>query len=363
MQLHKRGQYWHYLFGLDGERYRGSTKETSRTKAERKALAVMAEVQAGKHIAARKKTTRLVDLAEKFTSWVDASSLDPDTKRYYKNGWRILKTTPLAQMRLTQISRDEVDAVSLPGKPSYRAQALRTLRRMLSKAVDWKLIHAAPKVKLPKRTRRTAIISGEQEHSLLAHAKPKLIVPYLLITDCSLRPDEIARARVEHINWERKSYYNENGKSADASRFVPLSDRVLEALKGHVKDRKEGWLFPSKRSKETGHVHEDTLAHWFATARKAAGLPESLVLYSGRHTFATDALAGTGNVAAVMHTMGHSDPETLMIYQHPELDSVREAINKRNQRNAELIASRADANATIVPQAMSEGVAEFAQAQ
>jgi hypothetical protein len=36
----------------------------------------------------------------------------------------------------------------------------------------------------------------------------------------------------------------------------------------------------------------------------------------------------TGNLAAVMKTMGHRDVKTAMHYQHPELDVVRAALDQ-----------------------------------
>ena len=47
-------------------------------------------------------------------------------------------------------------------------------------------------------------------------------------------------------------------------------------------------------------------------ARKKAGLPEDLVLYRARHDFGTYVLQKTGNIAAVMNSMGHSDVKTAM---------------------------------------------------
>ena len=41
-------------------------------------------------------------------------------------------------------------------------------------------------------------------------------------------------------------------------------------------------------------------------------------------------LQKTGNIAAVMNSMGHSDVKTAMTYQHPELNVVRDAINSRH---------------------------------
>jgi hypothetical protein len=41
-------------------------------------------------------------------------------------------------------------------------------------------------------------------------------------------------------------------------------------------------------------------------------------------------LKETGNLAAVMKTMGHKDVKTAMQYQHPELEIVRQALNHNN---------------------------------
>jgi site-specific recombinase XerD len=72
------------------------------------------------------------------------------------------------------------------------------------------------------------------------------------------------------------------------------------------------------------------VAGLFRQARAKAGLPKELVLYCGRHDYGTRVLRGTGNLAAVMKTMGHKDVRTAMQYQHPELDIVREALNNQN---------------------------------
>jgi hypothetical protein len=57
------------------------------------------------------------------------------------------------------------------------------------------------------------------------------------------------------------------------------------------------------------------------------------VLYCARHTYATDALARTENMAAVMDAMGHASVQTTMIYQHQGLEQIRSAINLRNKEN------------------------------
>jgi len=57
------------------------------------------------------------------------------------------------------------------------------------------------------------------------------------------------------------------------------------------------------------------------------------VLYCARHTFDTAAYEATGNLAMLMNVLGQPDVRTAMRYQHPVLDSIREAIDLRNSRH------------------------------
>ena len=103
-----------------------------------------------------------------------------------------------------------------------------------------------------------------------------------------------------------------------------MSRRVFECLGARCGTRTEGWLFPSKRS-AAGHLC--SIDRLFREARQRAGLPKELVLYCARHDYGTRVLMRTGNLAAVMRTMGHRDVKTAMHYQHPELELVRAALH------------------------------------
>jgi hypothetical protein len=56
-------------------------------------------------------------------------------------------------MRLDQITRDVAEVLKFSGSSSNGNCALQTLRRMLHKAEEWKLIGTAPKLK--RRLRHT----------------------------------------------------------------------------------------------------------------------------------------------------------------------------------------------------------------
>jgi len=80
-----------------------------------------------------------------------------------------------------------------------------------------------------------------------------------------------------------------------------MSDRMNTMLRAWCGSRKEGWVFPSSRSK-SGHL--TTIAKGFQAARGRAGLDKKLVPYSARHTYGTYTMEKSGNAFAVSKSMG-----------------------------------------------------------
>ena len=334
----KKSKFYWYDFTVGGRRYRGSTKETNEKRAGSIAALKLAQVVEGKDPLPR-KTPRLNEFSERFLGWVKEAKLETKTKTYYTDGWRLLSKTLLAGMRLDQITAEEVDKIKFAGTAANTNCALRTLRRMLHKAEEWKLVRQAAKFKLLKEYGRGLRLDDEAEAKLLA-AADKLVKSgewkakgrslfgdiIMLVRDTGMRNErELYRLRIENINWNDKVIFVPDSKTPDGRRMVPMSDRVVSLLKTRCGKRKEGWVFTSKRS-ESGHL--TTMAKRFREARSKAGLPEALVLYCGRHDYGTRVLKQTGNLAAVMKTMGHKDVKTAMQYQHPELEIVRAALNQ-----------------------------------
>jgi site-specific recombinase XerD len=97
------------------------------------------------------------------------------------------------------------------------------------------------------------------------------------------------------------------------------------------KKTKSEWVFPSKRkTTKTVHVTHTGIEKPFRIARAAAKLPQDLVLYSARHSFAKDLLDRTGNLKLVMDVLGHESVTTTQKYLHPALKNNAEIVNQRN---------------------------------
>jgi hypothetical protein len=50
------------------------------------------------------KPPALGGFAERFLDWVSNSRLEEKTRKFYRNGWRLLKATSVAALRVDQIT-------------------------------------------------------------------------------------------------------------------------------------------------------------------------------------------------------------------------------------------------------------------
>jgi integrase len=142
---------------------------------------------------------------------------------------------------------------------------------------------------------------------------------------------ELFRIRIKNLDWNSRTILVPDSKTPEGRRLVPMSRRVLDILGKRCGARKDGWVFPSTRS-ASGHLRSP--CNLFRQARNEAGLPKELVLYCARYDYGTRVLTHTGNLAAVMRTMGHRDVQTAMHYQHSALETVRAALDYDVSTNA-----------------------------
>jgi len=157
--------YW-VDFTVRGQRYRGSTGETKAVRATKVASMKLAQALEHGDLFPTKPTV-LAEFWERFQSWLDEARVEEKTRKYYRNGRRLLKVTPIFAKRLTAITAEDAEKLNFPGSAGNANCALRTLRRMLRKAEEWKLIARAPKIKLMKERGRDARLDADAEEKLV----------------------------------------------------------------------------------------------------------------------------------------------------------------------------------------------------
>src|SRR5216683_2736115 len=220
---------------IDGRKYRGTTKETVKSRATTFEALRIADVRnTGGNVNLRRAPV-LRDFAKRFLEFVDAQAvsgqLDLDTKRYYHGGWKMLEETRVAGMRIDQIGTSDAAILTFPHSASNANRAFRTLHRMLRIAVDWNVLRAAPRIKLLEEHGRTALVESSTEALLLKHAPQPLADVLVIMMDCGMRPEEAMRMRKEHVFWDRSVVLVSYGKSFKSKRYVPLSDRIRKLLR------------------------------------------------------------------------------------------------------------------------------------
>ena len=118
--------YW-YDFTVRGRRYRGSTQEPKSARAAKAASLKLASVIEGTDPLPCKPSV-LSEFAERFDTWVDDGRLEEKTKKFYRNGWRLLKATPVAGLRIDQITGDFAEQLRFPGSAAVLTFLVRAFR-------------------------------------------------------------------------------------------------------------------------------------------------------------------------------------------------------------------------------------------
>jgi integrase len=267
----KDSRYWWYSFYFEGERYRQSTKQTKKTAAAVVEANLLAHLQSGSATNLRSmKPPILNDFSVRFLDWVNNSQrLTPNSKRYYRYGLRLLQLSKLASMRLDQISQDVAESIVF-SRPvldrtrkneegryevstdtsnmiicagHYTNQALRTLKRVQSKAIEWKVLREMPKITLADAPGRDRMIDDQAEDDLerayaepVKHRRTKRLreqawLVMVILQDSGIRPDEVFPMRIENIYWRQNRIWIPEGKTVNARRWVAMSERMTTMLK------------------------------------------------------------------------------------------------------------------------------------
>jgi len=329
MSVFKRAgsPYYRYDLVFEGRRFQGSTKLRNVKAAQRAEdilRAKLAERRAG--IAERKPMPLLNGFGKQFLERVKPE-IRPNTWRGYATSLRVLEPS-FGSKRLDEISADEIERYKQTRmerglSPCTVNRELACLRRILLFAVRLDVLATTPfvahKVKFLRENRRERILSFEEERKYLAAASQPLHDVAVLMLEVGLRPGEVCGIRREDVHLFAASPFLHipAGKTANAVRDVPLTERAQEVLRCRLADVKGGFLFPLRIG--NGHdegrpMNELEPAH--ARALKESGIRPPFRIYDMRHTYGTRAVEGGTDPLTLMRLMGHADLKTTARYVH-----------------------------------------------
>jgi integrase len=365
MAVYKRSRVWWYRFTWRGQAIRESTKQTNKRVAEQIEAAHKTSLAKGEvGIRDRAPIPTLQQFIEQeFRPFVESRFQDkPKTLEYYRMGMKhLLGHAPLANSALDEITNQKITGFVEKRRErglqvSSINRQLEVLRRMLRLAVEWgKLDKVPPKVEmLPGERHRDRVLSFEEETRYLnattalgegiqesyrralegirATMRGEQPIepedPFLLrdvttlLIDCGLRPEECFRLQWEHIR--DGAVHVPFGKTANARRTIPLSQRAATILEIRRSVARTTWVFPART--RSGHVEKSALKKQHPKACKIADV-EAFPLYTFRHTCLTR-WAGHMDPYTLAYLAGHRDFSTTRRYVHPQTQTVLEAIER-----------------------------------
>ena len=135
--------------------------------------------------------------------------------------------------------------------------------------------------------------------------------------------------RIEIIYWSQNRIWAPKGRTENARRWVAMNERMSTMLKAWCGSRKEGWVYPSSRSKP-GLV--TTIAKGLQAARERAGFDKKWSRIRPFPPTAHTPWKREQIPSRSANQMGHADLKSMQPHQHQKLEPWRVVINQRNQR-------------------------------
>lgn len=327
--IYKRGRFYTVKFKHHGAVIVRSTRAMRAKDAHAIENKIRSELALGHwNILELKPVPTLREFVSKhFLPFIE-SKVQPKTVKYYAYGCKLLLDSDLANLRLDVITDEHAARFAASYSrlsPATINAALRTLRRIIYLAVDWKRMDRKPKLSLTKgeRIRERVLIPEEIEQYLSKCPQPWHDVA-LIMLHTGFRPDEAFRLRQEHINFEGRGTISvAEGKSKAARRTLPMTPEVKRVLTERCLAQSE-WVFPS--SSKIGHYNQGSAKKQHALALERSGV-KPFEPYILRHT----ALTFFGKFLdpfTLAKIAGHSSVTMTDRYVHPQADAIQKGFDR-----------------------------------
>lgn len=348
MSIFKRGNVYWYHFMFNGEHVQRSTKQGNpRTARQIEAAFKTALAKGEVGLEERKPAPLFSELKKSFLKHVETRHENkPQTVQFYKTKLKRLEGyDAIAKARIDKIDEGVIEGYVVHRRASVsRAtvnRELATLRRILRLAYEWKQLDRVPRIRLLTGERvREFVLSRKQEAAYLKACPQPLHDIAVLMLETGMRIGEALHLEwsditLKPVNGTRFGFLRvREGKSKNAKRVIPLTDRASALLKQREKVKKCGYVFASRdnepyKGTSINHMHRDVVAPVDEKTKERIPIfSDDFVLHSLRHTMLTRLGESGVDAFTIMRIAGHSSIVVSQRYIHPTPEAVERAFER-----------------------------------
>lgn len=210
---------------------------------------------------------------------------------------------------------------------------------MLRLAQEWKEIQRVPRIRLLSGERTREFVLSRKDEGIYLGACPQPLQDLaVLMLETGLRIGEALHLEwsdvtIQPINGARFGFIRiREGKSKNAKRVIPLTDRAAALLRARWDTRTSGFVFGNRDGQtyvgtSTNHLHQSVCNPRVNGKRKRI-FPRDFVLHSLRHTMLTRLGESGVDAFTIMRIAGHSSITVSQRYIHPTPEAVERAFER-----------------------------------
>ena len=168
-----------------------------------------------------------------------------------------------------------------------------------------------------------------------------------LLYSCGLRIGELISLKLVDFHIERKQLIVKKGKGRK-DRYVSLADGFFPLLSNYYYSYKPTIYFVEGQN--GGKYSAESIRSFLRKSCKKAGIKKLVTPHTLRHSYATHLLENGVDLRHIQSLLGHSKPETTMIYTHVQrkdlmdiqnpLDVALQKLNRINNDKQKVVLSR-----------------------
>jgi site-specific recombinase XerD len=220
---------------------------------------------------------------------------------------------------LSQVTGDDV-RLYIQGAVKSKNYAISTHRQLVSALKLLLSLHKNSTdltyIDRPKKsTFKPAVLNNSEVLRLLqctVNLKHRCILA--MIYSCGLRVGEAVSLKPHDVDLERMQLHVRNGKGRK-DRYVGMASSLIPLLHNYLNSFKPGvYLFEGAQKGEM--YSANSIRSFLRSSCKAAQIQKTVTPHTLRHSYATHLIENGTGIAHIQRLLGHSRPETTMLYAH-----------------------------------------------